>query len=190
MALQMISVYLTPKGPTQCPSSCPRKLTWCGEASSSEEVTRHTPTMTKEEEKKNQVTFPKASGLWDSKSEPFPPAASRCRENKLNPAVLAFQPSSLQPVSLSERHQSWRREQGRPYLARNALRLGTAWQGLVSGAGSGEMEKRGRINALRDTPPLHSASWELGLWSPQGAWESKATRVRSLGSCNRFILQG
>lgn len=46
------------------------------------EATRQTPIMTKEEEKKNQVTFPQSLNLWDSKRVPFPPGTNRCQESK------------------------------------------------------------------------------------------------------------
>lgn len=72
------------------------------------------------------------------------------------------------------------------HLVRSAQRAGTAWQGLVSCAGSKEMEKEvgrgeaGQILAAHThthpTSPPGSREQTV-LWSPQGTFESKTVRA-------------
>lgn len=69
------------------------------------------------------------------------------------------------------------------HLARSALRAGTAWQGLVSCAGSKKIEKemgrrRGRTDTCSPLPTPYPGSREQTvLWSPQGTFESKPVRA-------------
>lgn len=80
--------------------------------------------MIKEEEKKNQVTFPKASVSGTAKVCPSLLVLTGAKRINQPSGVLACQASSLQPVPLlwgpSERHQSWGREQG----------MGSTWRGV------------------------------------------------------------
>lgn len=67
------------------------------------------------------------------------------------------------------------------HLVRSALRAGTAWQGLVSCAGSEETEtgrRQGRTDPCSPIPTPHPGSREQTvLWSPQGTFESKTVRA-------------
>ena len=69
------------------------------------------------------------------------------------------------------------------HLARSALRAGTAWQGLVSCAGSKKTEKEmGRRGGRTDTcsplpTPYPGSREQTVLWSPQGTFESKTVRA-------------
>ena len=66
------------------------------------------------------------------------------------------------------------------HLVRSALRAGTAWQGLVSCAGSKETEtgEKGGQDSCSPLPTPHPGSREQTvLWSPQGTFVSKTVRA-------------